>query len=77
MLIRTVRALALIGKPITARNLAGSYRIGPTLAALRWLRNFGYVDSGTSRLDGLPVPVYWLTDVGKQLHQRIYASVET
>lgn len=41
-------------------------------AALRWLRNFGYVDSGTSRLDGLPVPVYWLTDVGKQLNQRIY-----
>lgn len=40
-LTRTVRALGLIGKPISARSLAGSFPLAPTIAALRWLLGSG------------------------------------
>ena len=65
---------------ISARNLAGSYRTGPMIAALRWLVNKGFVQSGTSHVTGRhqrPEPVYWLTDDGKQLHQRLCMTAAT
>ncbi len=80
LLVRTVRALALTRRPISARSLAGSYRTAPTLAALRWLAANGFVGSGTSHVNGKhtrPVPVYWLTDDGTRLHRRLRAATET
>src|SRR5206468_3626766 len=76
-LIRTVRALALTRGPISARNLAGSYRTGPTITALRWLAGRGFVGSGISHVSGTgnrPEPVYWLTDDGTRLHRRLCAA---
>lgn len=71
-LVRTVRALALVDKPIPARNLAGSFRFEPTIAALRWLRTYGYVGSGTSHTGGhRHEPVYWLTNEGTELHRQL------
>jgi hypothetical protein len=75
VLVRTVRALALCDKPICPRALAGSFRLSPTVAALRWLRERGFVDSGTSHTgSGHRVPVYWLTDDGIALHHRLCAA---
>ncbi|WP_433194116.1 hypothetical protein ACQP1G_35905 [Nocardia sp. CA-107356] len=77
-LIRTVRALGLIGKPISARNLAGSFRLGPTVAALRWLLDGGYAESGTSHTRGQRrEPVYWLTDDGVRLHRHLLYRSDT
>ncbi|MBU3066849.1 hypothetical protein KO481_35685 [Nocardia sp. NEAU-G5] len=76
-LIRTVRALALTRGPISARSLAGSYRTGPTIAALSWLITKGFVESGTSHVSGRhqrPEPVYWLTTEGTQLHRQLRAA---
>ena len=78
--IRTVRALALTRGPISARSLAGSYRTGPTIAALAWLITKGFVQSGTSHVTGRqqrPEPVYWLTADGTQLHRQLRAATET
>jgi|GEM_PF-4492649 len=78
-LIRTVRALALTRGPISARSLAGSYRTGPTIAALSWLVAKGFVQSGTSHMTGRhkrPEPVYWLTTEGTQLHRQLCAATE-
>lgn len=60
-LIRTVRALALTRGPISARSLAGSYRTGPTIAALAWLITKGFVESGTSHVTGRRQPSSWGT----------------
>ncbi|WP_157122031.1 hypothetical protein [Nocardia miyunensis] len=71
-LIRTVRALGLIGKPISARSLAGSFSLGSTVAALRWLLDGGYAESGTSHTAGpRREPVYWLTDDGVHLYRNL------
>ena len=72
VLVRTVRALKLIGKPISVVSLSGSYPLGPTIAALRWLLARGYAGSGTAHISGNQhVPVYWLTDHGIELHRRL------
>ncbi|MFF3569225.1 hypothetical protein ACFYXQ_15755 [Nocardia jiangxiensis] len=71
-LTRTVRALGLIGKPISARSLAGSFPLGPTISALRWLLEGRYVASGTSHTAGTRrEPVYWLTGEGLNLYRNL------
>jgi hypothetical protein len=55
----------LIAKPISARSLAGSFPLAPTIAALRSLLENGDVATGTSPTVGRHrEPVYWLTDKG-------------
>ena len=67
-----MRALGLMAKPISARSLAGSFRLGPTIAALRWLLEAGYVASGTSPVGGpRREPVYWLTDDGVGVYRNL------
>lgn len=69
---RTVRALALVDKPISVRSLAGSHGLGPVIAALRWLLERGYVASGTAHTRAYSrEPVYWLTPTGVELHRRL------
>ncbi|MBY8862377.1 hypothetical protein K7711_38305 [Nocardia sp. CA2R105] len=71
-LTRTIRALGLIGKPISARSLAGSFSLGPTIAALRWLLEIRYVATGTSPTAGRHrEPVYWLTDDGLGMYRNL------
>ncbi|MBY8863804.1 hypothetical protein K7711_45585 [Nocardia sp. CA2R105] len=77
-LTRTIRALGLIGKPMSARSLAGSFPLGPTIAALRWLLDGGYVDSGTSHTAGRHrEPVYWLTSEGLNLYRNLLCRSNT
>ncbi|WP_067904740.1 hypothetical protein [Nocardia vaccinii] len=72
--VRTMRAWGLIGKPIRARSLAGSFRLGSTIAALRWLLGCGYVASGTSPAGGSRRElVYWLTDNGVGVYRNLCA----
>ncbi|MFF3568259.1 hypothetical protein [Nocardia jiangxiensis] len=64
--------MGLIGKPISARSLAGSFSLGPTIAALRWLLEGGYVATGTSPTAGRHrEPVYWLTGEGLALYRKL------
>lgn len=77
-LTRTVRALGLIGKPISVRSLAGSYALGSTIAAVRWLLERGYASSGTSPAAGRHrEPVYWLTDNGVDLYRNLLRRSNT
>ncbi|MBY8858639.1 hypothetical protein K7711_19325 [Nocardia sp. CA2R105] len=69
---RTARVLGLIGKPISARSLAGSFPLGPTISALRWLLEGGYVASSASHTAGTRrEPVYWLTGQGLNLRRNL------
>ena len=73
-LVRTVRALGLIGEPISAR----SFPLAPTITALRWLLESGYVATGTSPTIGRHRElVYWLTDEGLVPYRNLLRRSDT